>query len=97
MEYSVTFSKRALQEIALAHDWYEEQRLGLGQDFLNSLETSFNKIKQLPFSYLEITPKIRRTVIDKFPYSIFYTITSSEVHILAIFHNSQNPSKRPFI
>jgi toxin ParE1/3/4 len=82
----------AEEDILLGYRWYEERLVGLGLEFLKSLDLTFSKILEHPFLYAEAIPGVRRSVIRTFPYLVFYACEPGLVHILAIIHAAQNPS-----
>jgi toxin ParE1/3/4 len=51
MKYTLILSEEAEDDIHLAFAWYEEQRTGLGIDFLNEIERSFLTIKSNPLYF----------------------------------------------
>jgi len=71
---------------------YEEKLEGLGRRFLDEVELAFGRILPNPFLYQEVETDIRRTVIHKFPYLVFYTFDDQTVHILAVIHGAQDPA-----
>ncbi len=36
---------------------------------------------------------IRRAAVRRFPYSIFYRVTPARIDVLAVFHDSRDPSE----
>lgn len=95
MAYRLKFSGRAVREIGEAFDWYEEQSKGLGSEFELAFELQLKRLEQVPLLYTEIIPGVRRTLLPRFPYSIFYTVKNDSVHVLAVIHNSRNPKRWP--
>jgi plasmid stabilization system protein ParE len=45
----------------------------------------------MPESYVIVYRDIRRAVIKRFPYAVYYRIVSSRVIVIAIFHSRRNP------
>ncbi|MFC1849884.1 type II toxin-antitoxin system RelE/ParE family toxin [candidate division CSSED10-310 bacterium] len=83
----------AEEEIRQAYLWYEERRKGLGDDFLLCLEETFEKINSNPLLFQVIHKNIRRALIQRFPYGIFYIIDKGRVVIVAVFHGNRDPKK----
>ena len=86
MAYRLKFSGRAVREIGEAFDWYEEQSKGLGSEFELALELQLKRLEQVPLLYAEIVPGVRRTLLPRFPYGVFYTVKNDLVHVLAVIH-----------
>ena len=95
MAYRLKFSGRAVREIGEAFNWYEEQSKGLGSEFELAFELQLKRLEQVPLLYTEIIPGVRRTLLPRFPYGVFYTVKSDLVHVLSVIHNSRNPRRWP--
>ncbi len=93
MANELIFTPEARNDIADAYQWYEEQSLGLGMDFLRCLEVAFLSIQRNPLIYRCIQNNYRRTLMRRFPYSIFFEQTDSYTVVYAVFHCSQDPVK----
>jgi len=81
-------AKNDLQDVAV---WYENQQKGLGFDFLDEFENSINIIENNPKLYPVIYKKVRRALMNRFPYAILYLIQTSGTVVFAVFHTSRNP------
>lgn len=95
MANRLTVSRRALREIGDAYEWYDEQVPGLGQAFLAELETQLEIIVQSPQHYAEIQRGIRRTLLSRFPYGVFYAWQGEMVSVLAVVHTARHPRRWP--
>lgn len=72
--------------------WYEERSPGLGAEFVRSLEAGIERIRRTPLLSATIHGNIRRLLIRRFPYGIFYFIDGSEIFILGCLHAKRNPT-----
>lgn len=81
------------QDINEAYTWYEERRIGLGEEFLSCVDACVQAICRMPEMYGVVYENYRRALVRRFPYSIFYEYASSIVTIYCVFHNSRNPQK----
>jgi toxin ParE1/3/4 len=82
------------QAIAMARDayqWYEEQREGLGELFLASLDNGLKNIQSTPTANAKVKKNYRQGRLHRFPYVIVYEIIRSEIIVLSIFHSRRNP------
>ena len=95
MAYRLKFSGRAVREIGEAFNWYEEQSKGLGSEFELAFELQLKRLEQVPLLYTEIIPGVRRTLLPRFPYGVFYAVKSDLVHVLAVIHNSRSQRRWP--
>ncbi len=80
MAFRLKFSARALREVGEAREWYEEQSVGLGEEFLAVAESQLEKIQGTPLLFPDAIPKIRRSHLRKFPYNVFYTKEQFDVN-----------------
>ncbi|WP_102796240.1 type II toxin-antitoxin system RelE/ParE family toxin [Bowmanella denitrificans] len=79
-------------EIFHSFQWYQEQSLGLGHEFINELEESFSSIQSLPFTWPKMGQCHRRFVLSRFPFSIIYKVQGSKViYVIAVMHNHRKP------
>ena len=95
MAFRLKFSTRALHEIGEAQEWYELQSHGLGEEFIAALELQLKRLEQAPLHYAEVIPNVRRTLLPRFPYGLFYVVRGNLIHILAMLHNARNPRRWP--
>ena len=95
MAYRLKFSSRAVREIGEAFTWYEEQSKGLGAEFELAFELQLKRLEQVPLLYPEVISGVRRTLLPRFPYGIFYTLKTDVVHVLAVIHHARKPKRWP--
>lgn len=89
--FNVLLHPDAEREFREAFIWYEHQRLGLGKDFLFSIDEAIERILQSPEAFPVIRKGIRRVVVRRFPFEIFYEPAPEEIRVIAIFHSSRDP------
>jgi len=92
MAHDLIIRPKAEAELSEAFSWYEDQISGLGSDYLNAIEAALCAIKRNPEIYPTVHGTIRRCLIRRFPYAIFYCIEPTRVVVLAVFHVRRNPS-----
>ena len=91
MSLPVVTRPAAAAEIETAYRWYEKEREDLGSEFLEAVEKMVQTIAENPERFPVIRKDIRRSVLRRFPYSIFYRIVSEHVVVIACFHGKRNP------
>jgi plasmid stabilization system protein ParE len=91
MNYVLVFRLEVREEVDEAYNWYQNQQGGLGDDFLDCVDEILNRICQMPESYAIVYLDVRRAVMRRFPYAIYYRIVSSRVIVTAIFHSRRDP------
>ena len=95
MPETVILSSRTERDIQSAYTWYESKQPGLGEEFPGRLREKLEAIRRQPESSQIIHKNIRRAVLSRFPYVIFYIFGPSRIVVLAILHMSRNPAIWP--
>lgn len=95
MAFRLKFSSRALRETGEAQEWYELQNPGLGDEFIAAMELQLKRLEQAPLLYAEVIPGVRRALLPRFPYGLFYAVGNNLVHVLAVLHDTRNPRRWP--
>jgi len=91
MSYPIRLRDEAERDIALAASWYEEQREGLGQEFLDELLATLGTIAEQPRAYPARHRDVRRALMRRFPFGVFFQTTASDIVVVAVFHGSRHP------
>ena len=86
MKFSILVSEMANEDANIIFDWYEGIHVGLGDSFINELEISKSDLMNNPLVFAKWNKNIRRMVMRKFPYKLFYKIYDDNIVILAIIH-----------
>jgi len=93
MRFSLLLEPDARAEFDEAHRYYESVRTGLGKKFRIEVGESLNRIRRSPLSRsIVYRPDVRRVLVSKFPYSIFYRVVEKQIRVLAVFHSSRDPA-----
>ena len=88
---TLKISKLAFLEIEDAKEYYNLQKSTLGDTFKNDVKKSIENIKQFPTLYPNITNNIKRCLLHRFPYSIFYAISDNTILVLSVAHQHRKP------
>jgi hypothetical protein len=80
-------------DILHAADYYNTQRPGLGFDFLNEFEDTISLIREAPLLFTVVDAPIRRALVHRFPYGVFYVPGSDDAPdvVLAVVDLHQDP------
>jgi len=81
VKYPVVYKARAKSDVKSSVFWYDSQQKGLGEEFLASLEDAIEKIQYNPFTYPTIHKNLRRILLKRFPYSLFYLFENNTISI----------------
>lgn len=79
-------------DIVAARDWYEERRRGLSLEFRASLDERLSRIEANPELHARVYRELRRALLRRFPFGVFYVIPPKVISRLAVFHTSRNPA-----
>lgn len=93
MNYEVLLRPEAEADITEAYRWYEKQDEGLGEEFLRSVDACFAAVQRTPTAYPGAHRNVRRALLRKFPYGIFYLIEADRLIVLACFHARRDPKQ----
>ena len=85
------FHPAARLEFVEATGFYESQRPGLGAAFSRQVVATIETIAQTPDRWRLITPKLRRCLVQTYPYAIIYRETGNGVLVVAVAHTSRRP------
>jgi len=85
------FHPEALQEYEESAVYYRKISRELAISFINSVEKGIEKILEYPYAWPIIEEDVRRHLIKRFPFGIYYTIESNYISILAVMHLSRKP------
>ena len=91
MSLPVVLRPEARAEFDEAVDWYEQQRAGLGADFVAQVQAVLDRISTAPDLYAQVFREVRRAVVRRFPYAILYKVEPQHVVVLAVFHGRRDP------
>jgi plasmid stabilization system protein ParE len=88
----LVFRRVARSEYTRSIKWYEDQRPGLGTEFEAEVNAVLTAIADHPDRYAVADGDVREAPVHRFPYSVFYRVRGDRVIVLAVFHQSRDPS-----
>lgn len=81
----------AESEFEAAADFYNQREEGLGDDFSEEVFATIDRIIKFLNSWPRSSHRTRRCLCNRFPYSVIYRSTESELTIYAVAHHSRKP------
>ena len=73
--------------------YYETQRAGLGASYLAEFESLLELVCEAPNRYpVQRDPNIRRAMLRRFPFTVFFRESEDAVEVLAVAHHRRRPS-----
>ena len=88
---NLKISPFAEEDLKESIGYYNEQQERLGDDFVESIITTLEHIKKNTEQYPKEYKEMRKAVVSRFPFNIFFVFDSAVAYILGIFHSSRNP------
>lgn len=87
----ISFLDAAQSEFDDAIDYYDQRSLGLGFEFAEEVEQALERIEHYPEAWSPLSSRVRRCLVNRFPYSVIYEIRPEIIIIVAIQHHHQEP------
>ena len=87
----IEFLPLAKSELDDAVEYYNLQVQGLGNRYKSEARETINRISIFPTAWQEVKSEIRRCIMHRFPYNIYYSIQDDIILILAIAHQHRKP------
>jgi plasmid stabilization system protein ParE len=94
VRYSVRYKRAAAAEVENAILWYAQPEINQTSAFVNDLQLTESHLRTHPELYQRVEGDVRRAVLRRFPYSLFFLIEQDQVVVLAFMHQHQRPRTR---
>jgi len=89
---TIKYHSEAREEFFATSEYYEEQVVGLGDEFIQEVEKVLDVIKQYPSVGTPITSTERRFLVSRFPYGIIYSVEGDLIKIFAVMDLRRKPN-----
>ena len=86
MKWRLVIRPRAETDLREAQDWYENQRVGLGEELIAEIEAALRALARNPQRYTVYYRGFRRVFVRRFPYKLFYRVEGDRVIVARILH-----------
>jgi plasmid stabilization system protein ParE len=83
----------AAADVEDAFVWYEQQRPGLGSEFLKVLDEGLASIRRGPQLHRVVHRDTRSFLVPRFPYGVYYRIYPDLLVVVACMHGRRNPRR----
>ena len=91
MSRPVIVNPEAEADLADAKAYYDRQRSGLGDDFLERVGEVLNSLGETPERHAKVFQELRRSLVRRFPYAVFYRVDDDQVTVVAVYHTRRDP------
>jgi plasmid stabilization system protein ParE len=88
----VRIRARARAEIAEAFEWYHHRSEVAAADFLAELDVAINQISEAPEQFPVVQGLLRRVLIRRFPYAVYYKCYPNGVSVVGVIHGHRHPA-----
>jgi plasmid stabilization system protein ParE len=89
---TLVFTPAAQGEVAEALDWYEQQSPGLGESLIVELNRIAGRIVASPLHFPMVHKDVRRALLRRYPYAIFFRVAEDEIQVIACFNTRRDPT-----
>lgn len=93
MSWEVRFTPLADDDVAEAYAEYEAARGGLGEEFLDEVGHAVSLISDHPYGCPEVHRGLRRALLHRFPYSLYYQLMPAAMlaEVRSVVHQRRHP------
>jgi len=89
----VQVRRAAELDIAESQVWYETKQTGLGAEFRSEVSRVIDRLAATPLIYQIVHRDIRRALVHRFPYLIWYRVVGEMVVVLACTYAGRDPER----
>lgn len=87
---SIQFRPAASRDVDDAYSWYEGERPGFGEEFLDALLKQLMLIDGQPNLFAPIHETTRAAPMRRFPYVIYYVVAGDVVTVIGVIHGRRH-------
>jgi plasmid stabilization system protein ParE len=87
----LALNPEAEEDILAAFRWYSSKRASLGRAFVEHVDAAFERILEAPRSFAVAYRDLRRFVLPRFPYVIYFRERHEIVVVVAVLHGRRDP------
>lgn len=89
----IEYHPSVAEELEEIHHFYESRSPGLGDEFVNEFEWQVMRIASMPERWMVVRRDIRRSMMKRFPYVIFFRrIPEDVIRVTVVKHERRHPS-----
>lgn len=91
MMLPVRLHLEVVNDLSQAADWYNNQCPKLGNEFLDAAYRAFDLLASRPKSFPIVHKHVRRALMRRFPYAIYFKIEHESIMVLVVIHTARSP------
>jgi toxin ParE1/3/4 len=93
MTRTLVVSNMAEDDLANAMACFDDIRPGLGHDLVLCVEHAHDRILERPQAFPVIMPHVRRILVRRFPYGVFFRVRQHRIEVEALFPLRADPAR----
>ena len=92
MRHRLIVRPEAEADMTEAAVWYEERVNGLGLELTLEIRAAIQRALKHPFAQVCVRrqPEVRRVLVRRFPYRIFYLVRTDVIVVFAVLHAARH-------
>ena len=90
MKYWIILTSPAKADINSAVNWYQLRDPETATRFLSQTRITISRIRKYPYRFSVFRGIVRRALVPRFPYSVYYSLRNELVFVLAVLHHRQS-------
>ena len=91
MSPPVRLTSAAERDLLLATGWYLREAPHVVGSFAEEIDRTFQRISERPNMHPLVDAHVRRALVRRFPFSVFYRILPDWIEVVAVLHQSRDP------
>ena len=91
MTYTLRFLPEVEDDAIGGYGWYETKSPGLGEEFLRMFYACAGDLSRNSLLYRKVYGEIRRRLLRRFPYAIYFMVKGEHVIVTGLFHCARDP------
>jgi plasmid stabilization system protein ParE len=91
VSWRVRLTQAAEGDLREACRWYQQEAPHVASAFRREIREAHQRIAENPLQYPDVHRGIRRALVHRFPYAIFYRQTADAIQVIAITHQARDP------
>lgn len=90
MSVPAVYLPEAEDDVEAAYLHYDQQRAGLGDEFMEALREVVGRIRNNPQMYGVFRRDIRAALLKRFPYVVYYRDRGADLLVIAVQHGRRS-------
>ena len=89
MPIAIRLREEVVNDLSAAADWYNDQRAGLGDEFVQAAFAAIDELAERPTWFPVVRKHVRRALMKRFPYAIYFKVERSAVTVFVVVHTAR--------